>query len=497
MSAQSFGATYRSTSDRILRRTLVIGLGGSALLHTAAIAGASYFYQGKIEDLEITEIERVEVEPEPVAKPVTPVAKPRPIPEPKLFKPAATAAIPTPILPDVPKLKPIDVPPEKVVKITKAAPTQTQTLPKVKPASPAPKAIKTATFVPPKSTPPPSFPSKLFNDPQPKSAPTAIAARKIPDRPAQTPPQQDPQSAANQTALAPSSKSPELAPNPAPDSENNADPDQDLAPSVPGSTSKVARIPDRSLGNSNQTSLTPQPKSPPKFGDDFGAADPSTPPSSDDFVGTPGNKARIATNTPATAPATNNQAGLGNSPQRGGIGANFGGGGDNPSGAEEAIGGAPGNNTRIAGSNGGGKELGNQNNQTALGGGNRRSPSLGNTTGGGNDNGSSNNGDNLGDLGGKPGNVATGSKNQATIQCLRNCEIRYPDELENSDIGKDKILVKVKIDPNGLVASAEISRSSGNQKLDQVTLAGVKQMQLNPTGKTRTHRVKISTLLNN
>ena len=187
--------------------------------------------------------------------------------------------------------------------------------------------------------------------------------------------------------------------------------------------------------------------------------------------------------------------GLGKSPQRGGIGASFGGGGgDNPTGAEEAIGGAPGNNTRIAGSNGGGKGLGSQGNQTGLGGGNRRSPSLGNGTGSGNGNGSGNSGD---DLGGAPGNVATGSKNQATIQCLRNCEIRYPDELENSDIGKDKILVKVTIDPNGLVASAEIARSSGNQKLDRVTLEGVKQMQLNPTGKTRTHRIKISTLLNN
>ncbi len=474
MSAQSFGTTHRSTSDRILRRTLAIGLGGSALLHTAAIAGASYFYQGKIDDLEITEIERVEIEPDPVAKPVAPVAKPRPIPEPKLFKPTTTAAIPTPIPVEIPKPKPIPIPPQ-VVKITKAAPVQPQTPPLANFTTPAPSPRKPATVIPPKSSLPPSFPNKLFSDPQPKPARTEIAARKIP-------PKQDPQPATNQAALAPSSKLPKLAPNPVPDNENNSAPNEELAPSSPGSTSKVARTPDRSLGSNNQTSLTPQPKSPPKFGDDFGAADPSTPPSSDDFAGTPGNNTRIAANIPATAPATaNNQVGLGNSPQRGSIGANLGGGGgDSPSGAEEAISGAPGNNARIAGSNGGGKGLGSQGNQTSLG--------------GENGNGSGNSGD---ALGGAPGNVATGSKNQATIQCLRNCEIRYPDELENSDIGKDKILVKVTIDPNGLVASAEIARSSGNQNLDRVTLAGVKQMQLNPTGKTRTHRIKISTLLNN
>ena len=93
---------------------------------------------------------------------------------------------------------------------------------------------------------------------------------------------------------------------------------------------------------------------------------------------------------------------------------------------------------------------------------------------------------------GTPGNIATGSKNRVSIQCLRNCEIRYPDELENSDIGKDKMLFKVTIDPNGTVTNAEIDRSSGNPNLDRVTLAGIRQMQLTATGQTRTYRIKIS-----
>ena len=483
MAAQSFGAENRSISDRLLRRTLAIGLGGSALLHTAAIAGASYFYQGNIEDLEIVEIERVAPDPAPVAKPVAPTVKPTPIPEPKVFKPKITAAIPKPIPVEIPKLKPIPIPPE-VVKITKSAP---------KPPQPIPTKIATATL--PKSIPPPSFPNKLFSDPQPKPPRTEIAARKIQGNPAQAPPQQDsPPTVPNQAALAaPSNRASKLAPNPAPDREDNPDPDRDLAPSSPGSTSKVARTPDRSPSGDNQTNLKRQSQSPPAFGGDFGSTDPA--PSNDDFAGAPGNNTRLANNIPTAAPANNNQVGLGNYPQRGSMGANFGsGGGDNPGGAEEAVSGAPGNNTRIARSNGGGNGVGSQGNQTGLGGGNRRSPSLGNSTGGGSGKSSGNGGD---DLSGTPENVATGSSNKATIQCLRNCEIRYPDELENTDIGKDKILVKVTIDPNGLVASAEIARSSGNPKLDRVTLAGVKQMQLNPTGKTRTHRIKISTLINN
>lgn len=133
---------------------------------------------------------------------------------------------------------------------------------------------------------------------------------------------------------------------------------------------------------------------------------------------------------------------------------------------------APKNNTQIA----------NNNRQGSIGSGSN-----------GNDNGNSGGSNKPGT--GTPGNMATGSSNRASIQCLRNCEIRYPHELENSDIGKDKILVKVTIDPNGTIVNAEIDRSSGNQNLDRVTLAGVKQMQLSATGKTKTYRIKVSTLL--
>jgi TonB family protein len=147
----------------------------------------------------------------------------------------------------------------------------------------------------------------------------------------------------------------------------------------------------------------------------------------------------------------------------------------------------PGNNTQMMQNNG--VKLGNQ---TNLGEGDRRKSSIGS---GLNSNDNSNSGISNQPSVGTPGNITTGSSKRVSIQCLRNCEISYPDELENSDIGKDKILVKVTIDPDGAVTNAEIDRSSGNQNLDRVTLEGVKQMQLNATGQTRTHRIKISTLV--
>jgi TonB family protein len=63
-------------------------------------------------------------------------------------------------------------------------------------------------------------------------------------------------------------------------------------------------------------------------------------------------------------------------------------------------------------------------------------------------------------------------------------------------MGKDKILVKVTIDPGGSVTAAQIARSSGNSQLDRVTLDGIKQMQLTAMGKAMTFKVKVSTLTN-
>jgi TonB family protein len=438
MVVESFGTKYRSIANQRLTKTLLIGLGGSALLHTVAITGVSYLAQNNTtEQMEIVEIERVEVDPKPSAapliKPIIPIAKPSPAPEPKVVKPPIIAAVPSPIPVKIPTPKAILTPPT-VIKITKSARVEPSASPlsniissAIKPAS---SPAKTAVTIPRKLNLLPSFSNKLFSNPPSKNAPSEpaienqiqplkvlpespkMATKKIDNIPLQNIPINAPQptTANNPAALASASKLTKLAPT------FNSDPTDhppaaaaELSYDLPGHTSKLAQTPDRSISGNNQTSIANQPKSPQGFGNDFG---------------------RI-----------------------------------------------PGNNTQIAQSNSGV----NQGNLANSDGDNQRSSPLSATTRTGTD--------------GKPGNMATGSRNRVSIQCLRNCEIRYPDELENSDIGKDKILVKVTIDPNGLVTNAEISRSSGNQNLDRVTLAGVKQMQLNATGETRTYRIKISTLL--
>ncbi len=507
MMIESLGTQQRSNADRRLRKILLMGLGGSAIFHTVALAGVSYLSQNSIDDLEITAIERVEVDPEPSP---TPSTKSIPSPEPKIVKPII-ASVPTPVPVKIPTPKAISTPP--VVKIVKSAvATKPPTSPLASVVSPQPNRV--ATVAPqvkaaPKPNSPPAFPDRLFTDPTPKTdrpqpqqtspARTAIATQKVESDPPQSPRNQTPQpiaTADRSTLTATTSKLAKLIPN----SSTNDNPSNDeFIPSQPGNTSKLARTTERSPASNNQTNLATGNKVPQGLGNDFGATESNPSPINEDFgSGTPGNNTRIASNSKATNPSTNsNQVGLtaSSSPKNPGLGSNFGGS-DNPGGDNDPISGTPGNNTRIARSNSGGNGVsGTSANQTGLGGSSRRNPSLsgGNLDGNGNSN--SGGSDRLGS--GLPGNIATGSKNQLSIQCLRNCEIRYPDSLETSDTGKDKILLKVSVDPNGSITNAEIARSSGNPKLDRATLEGVKQMQLTAMGKPLTFRIRVSTLTSN
>lgn len=516
-----FGAIQRSIANRALTKILLMGLGGSVLLHTVAIAGVSYWARNHPdEQMEIVEIDRVEVDPPSPA----PSTKPIPIPEPKVVKPPVTASIPTPIPVKIPTPKAI-LTPVPVIKIAKSTAIKRSTSPTTNTVSPtanrANPPVKIATITPQKSNPTPSFPNKLFSDPPPKSIPfkpaieartqtpktlpqqTKIATRKIENNPRQSSPIKYPQptTAINQTALVPNDRPAKLAPKSIP--TNNLPTNEKLVPSSAGNTSKLAQTTDRFSDRATLPTIPSdnQPQSPPKLASNVGSLplaepllqqkplqkriDPNTPLRNNNLTRSPKNNTQIANNnrqTPVPA-ANNNQVGLGeNPPQRSEIDTNF----RNKSN-EDPIGGVPGNNTQIARNNSVKLE-----NQPNLGGGNRQNSSIGSGSNG-NDNGNS--GGNNKPGAGTPGNMATGSSNRVSIQCLRNCEIRYPDELENSDIGKDKILVKVTIDPNGMIINAEIDRSSGNQNLDRVTLDGIKQMQLTATGQTRTYRIKISTLL--
>jgi TonB family protein len=430
-----FGAIQRSIANRALTKILLMGLGGSTLLHTVAIAGVSYWvHHHSDEQTEFVEIERVEIPPEPSPAPST-----KPIP--KVVKPPVTASIPTPIPVKIPTPKAISTP-IPVVKAAKSVAIKRRSSPLSNIVLPAANRVsppaKIASITPQKSKPTPSFPDQLFSDPRPKTIPfqpaikartqtprtlpqqTKIATQKIENNPPPSSPIKYPQptTANNKTAFAPNNQPAKLAPNSIPDRTDDPPTDGKLIPSWPGNTSKSAQTPEREILIGDRNS---------------------------------GNRLN---------------------PDR------------------DLIGGTPGNNTQTARNNGGdnGVKLGNQ---TNLGRGNRQG-SIGSGVNG-NDNSNSGSSNKPGT--GTHGNIATGSKNRVSIQCLRNCDIRYPDELENSDIGKDKILVKVTVNPNGMITNAEIARSSGNQNLDRVTLEGVKQMQLNATGQTQIYRIKVSTLL--
>ena len=547
MVAQSFGASHRSIADKMLRKTLIIGLGGSALLHTAAIAGVGYLSQGDIKDLDITEIERVEVDPAPapvpipIIKPTTPIAKPIPI---STTKPIASIAKPIlalepkvvkPIVVATPMPKPVTIPipkeiatPVPVVKITKAKlPVKLPTDPLAGVISPQPTRIVK-----------PSTPARNLIPKNDRSQPTT----KTPNQSAIT---------NNRPALG---NSPLPSTMPAPDANEVLDPNpsnDNSTPGQPGNNSKLARSNQTAPSSNNQTALAnsrsnSSNKSSQGLGQAVDSAG-SNSPSDEDFGigsgsgGLPGNNARIANNrsTIASGGSSSNQIGLGgirtNSPNIGdglrtsagstdGFSSSGGSGDDLGGNGDDFSSGAPGNNTRIARSSGGignggngtgGKGNGNGtgSNQAGLGGGSgsgvtgtgtgtgsggRRTGSQFGTldgTGNGNSYSDTNGNDELGT--GTPGNVATGGINKLSIQCLSNCEIRYPESLEATDTGKDKILVKVTMNANGRITNAQIARSSGNQKLDSVTLAGVKQMQLTAIGKPLTFNIKVSTLVNN
>ena len=444
MSAESLGSQQRANADRQLSKILLAGLCGSAVFHTAALAGVSYLSQNSLDDLEITAIERVEVEPEPVP---TPSIQPTPTPAPKIVKPII-AAVPIPVPVKIPTPQAIVTPPPvvKIVKSKVAIPPPTSPVASV--VAPVPNRVtKAATPVKAASKPnlSPAFPDRLFNDPTPKierPQPQPASPQRTPKTDSDPSPQpiakadSQRKPAPGGSTLAPTPSKAKLAPDTTTDNQPSND---EFSPSQPGSTSKLARLPDRSPTDNNQINPPPKAKSSPGLANASASKDSNPAPSNDDFgSGKPGNNTQIDSNSKATNPDPNI-------------------------------------------------------NQTGLGGGNQRNPSIGgNLEGKGSGNSPSGGSGELGS--GIPGNIATGSKDQLSIQCLRNCEIRYPDSLETSDTGKDKILVKVSIDRNGSVTNAEIIRSSGNPKLDLATLEGVKQMQLTAMGKPLTFRIKVSTL---
>jgi TonB family protein len=97
-----------------------------------------------------------------------------------------------------------------------------------------------------------------------------------------------------------------------------------------------------------------------------------------------------------------------------------------------------------------------------------------------------------------PGNTSgddPGSGKAFGLQCINRCEISGLTDLDDRDGGKDKLRIKIAIDPKGNVTSASIAKSSGNSTIDRVVINGVKQMQFSPPGKIVERVVKANILI--
>jgi TonB family protein len=387
MTIDSFGATQRSIANRQLIRILSIGFCVSSILHIIAIAGISYWSNINIEEeLEITTIERVELEPEisPSIEPSTSISKS----------------------------------------------TSTSSASPIKTAFNTAEKSNSAQF----TTTTPKTPQSKPQPPNGLPSATAIVTKKSKS----TPPQ-------NSSPTSPK--------------------DRSSISSPPIDRSKVTPKTNRSIPDPNNQQL------PPELDNNFRSIDNTPPPRRDNIGEQPKNKPRNNT------PKNNNQAvsqpgGDNNAPDK-----------QIESGSSSTKKADP--NTNLGNNNGG-------NNSTQK---NSASPSLGSNNKSPSDN---NGGGSNRNNSGKPNsNQPTGNSNRSVTKCVRNCTIKYPDEFQDSDVGKGKISVRVTIDGNGIVSAAEIVRSSENQQLDSFALEATKKMQFNATGEIRIRRIKVNTITNN
>jgi TonB family protein len=440
MIKSSLGATQRSIANKSLARTLLFGLGGSLLCHTVAIGGITYFAQNAEESIDIIAIDRVEVDPEPIAsplsKPITPIVKPvvsavKPITAPVAIVKSMSLGSPSP-KPVVAIPQPKVVSPAPVIKITKAkVPAKLAKAPLDRMILPKPDLVSTPAIsvrdIPPKidRSQPPPFTANQFKE-------------------------TNNQPAFGNTLLPSTRSTPKI--NQKIESNDNHD---RSTPKQPDRRSKLARSSSRLPIDSSQPSLAnPNINSQHKSPENLTGGKPIG-----DFDSGSGKSER----NPQTAPS--NSSGNGDGKHQTGTGKGDGQGesGGNGSETDNRQYGSP---EGTIGSTGNSDKSSNSNSNKEL----RTSP---------------------------PGNIAAGGNRKLSIQCLNNCEIKYPNQIEDADTGKDKILVKVTIDAAGNPTNVEIARSSGNPKLDSFTLAGVQQMQFTGMGKPLTFKIKVSTLVGN
>jgi TonB family protein len=466
MEQSSFSATSRRNADKNLLIILLAGVGGSLVFHIAAIAGVAQWWKPVAaidEPMEITMVDTdTEKPPEkPASKPtVVPIVKAPAKVEPKLdaAKPVPIVKVPATLEPKIAPAKPVPIvkvpaqvaqKPAPIVKTASALDNVIERVPTKTASKLAPKSIVAPQ---PKAVTPPAFPDKLFRAEQPPATTPVTPKPKVAKSPTFTTPQPeqpkiatDPQPGTpvseNRSGLATNSPNRKLA------TQSTATPtptqDEDFGGIAP---SKVKPPTDEiAPSGNNQSGLTGNPANPSKLAGRLGTNNATSNATDDNFGGVVPSKIKTPTNDDLAGSSGSNRSGLVSKPTGGGkLGSRLTG--NNPGSGD------PGSDRDFAGAG--------------------LKPNSGNG-----------NGDDA--VSGK----AFG------LQCINRCEISGLTDLEDRDGGKDKLRIKIAIDPKGNVTSASIAKSSGNSTIDRVVIDGVKQMQFSPPGKIVERVVKANILL--
>jgi TonB family protein len=460
----------RSRSNRQQSWMLALGCGSSMVLHLGLIAGISYWWRSPApvdEPIEITLVAPSEIEPVAVASP-PPLTKPPKIkiapipaqvaqPQPTVLKSVSKPIVVTP----APKSVAVVVKPiSKPIRATAQPKPRSSSIPtKVKP-NPSP--IQTAKVNRPVTT-------------KPIVKPFPIAPKTPTPKPVQTPLIDNPIATTLTSKSVQSQPKIKTTPNP---------PFTFPTPQLP--QTPAIKIPlDRSISkNSRSQPISPPipvkpnsqaaaiPKSPPATSPD----DPITPATTSDLSSPIGPKSQTRSATIAQPPVGGNIPNNDDKPifnrdllPGGGLTRNGGQLNSPPAGNPQAPDSSPpsGNGDRDALSEGLLRR------QTL-----RERQRVGSAA---------------------PGVDSSSSTSQTAggggLQCIERCQIPKLRDLQDRDGGKDRLRIRIVIDPKGSVLEATISKSSDNPQIDAIVLAGIKQMQFKPPGKIIKGIIKANILL--
>ncbi|WP_373542274.1 TonB family protein [Chamaesiphon sp.] len=487
MEQSSLSAISRQNADKNLRAILLAGVGGSIAIHVAAIAGVTHFWKpvAAIEEpMEITMVDVDKTVPSPVITAPAPIVKSAPKITPQLKTAVQIAKTPAKVnLQPKPAPKVVTPAVDKPIPIVKTTASLT-TNPAAKPNRPIGKAASKPAIIPKRLSTPtqpvidPAFPDELFrSQPQPAQANNTPRPQKTAPRPKITNSERvASRSSDNQPGLVgtPSGGGGGLAgklsnnPNPG-GSGGNAGDDRDFGTAIPSKIGAVGGGNGSGAGGTNQSGLAGNSSGGGKLASGFGSGG-----EGEILTGT-GGDGDFGKVTPSRIGATGGGAGGTN---QSGLAGNSSGGGKLTRGFGGGSGGGSG------GGNGSGSGIGGGGGDGDFG-----TVTQGNTWRGARGGAGSGLGNPGAGRGGDGGGGVFG------LQCIRRCEISGLTDLDDKDGGKDKLRIKIAIDPKGFVTRASISKSSGNSTIDRVIVNGVKQMQFSPPGKTVERVIKANILM--